>query len=192
LTHYPTKSFSVHNSSEANNALQREEFAMNTPGLSTPSNLQAFSESQPIPLSAPEAFWGRKAQWLLRWCPLGATTAQVVPCIFLLTLSGYRTAIGGLALFSASIAGPFELFHRNAVRIPFFLVAGGLSLLNLYMYYYAKRRREMSSARWRRQPLSTRERRTQIVQLSSSLLTLGMIAADFVAHRLHALGHLPR
>ncbi len=160
---------------------------MNLPGPSNSSEPQALSESQPLPLSAPENSRSRKGQWLLRWCPLGATTAQVVPCIFLLTLSGYRTVIGGLAVFSASIAGPFELFHQNAVRIPFFLIAGGLSLLNLYMYYYAKRRREMSSARWRRQPLSARERRTQIVQLSSSLLTLGMIAADIVAHRLHGL-----
>jgi hypothetical protein len=183
-----TKSFSGQNINRAKRALHREEFAMNLPYPSIPSEPQAILESQPIPISEPEDSRSRKAQWLLRWCPLGATTAQVVPCIFLLTLSGYRTVIGGLAVFSASIAGPFELFHQNAVRIPFFLIAGGLSLLNLYMYFYAKRRREMSSARWRRQPLSTRERRTQMVQLSSSLLTLGMIAADIVSHRLHGLG----
>lgn len=122
---------------------------------------------------------------LLAWCPLVATTAQVVPCAFLIALSGYRVVIGGMAVFAASIAGPFEFFHQNAIRIPFFLIAGGLSLLNLYMYYYAKRRRQAPSARWRMQPLSLRERRTQKIQLYSSLLTLGMIAADIINHRIH-------
>ena len=138
-------------------------------------------------MNLPNPSMTSKTQWLLRWCPLGATAAQVVPCAFLLTLSGYRLAIGGLAVFSASIAGPFEVFHRNAVRIPFFLIAGGLSLLNLYMYFYAKRRREMASARWRMQPLSAGERRTQKIQLFSSLLTLAMIGGDILSHWAHGI-----
>ncbi len=136
-----------------------------------------------LPRNAPTS----KAQQFLRWCPLAATTAQVVPCAFLIALSGYRAVIGGLAVFSASIAGPFEIFHQNAIRIPFFLIAGGLAVLNLYMYLYARHRRDAQGARWRRQPLSAGERRTQIIQVSSSLLTLGMIAADILFHRVHGI-----
>jgi len=145
------------------------------------------------PVIEPESLTNTQApnktrQWMLRWVPLGATAAQVIPCAFLLGLSGYRTVIGGLAVFSAAIAGPFELFHQNKVRIPFFLIAGGLSLLNLYMYAYAKRRREMPASQWRRQPLSTGERRIQKVQLVTSVLTLVMIAGDIISHKMHGLG----
>lgn len=146
-----------------------------------------YEAPQKPPMKMPEDSNNRKVRAFLAWCPLFATTAQVVPCAFLIALSGYRVVIGGLAVFSASIAGPFEFFHQNAIRIPFFLIAGGLSLLNLYMYFYAKRRRQAPSARWRMQPLSGRERRTQKIQLYSSLLTLGMIAADIVNHRIHGL-----
>ena len=128
------------------------------------------------------------AQALLRWLLPTATALQALPCFFLLTLSGYRTVIGGIAIFAATIAGPFEVFHQNAVRIPFFAIAGFLSLLNLYLYFFAKRRRETPSARWRRQPLSQRERRIQKIQVVSSFLTLLMIAGDVFNHHRHGLG----
>lgn len=135
---------------------------------------------------APDDSGTSKAAWIVRWFPFGITTVQVIPCFVLLTLSSYRIVIGGVALFSATLAGPFEVFHQNAIRIPLFVIAGGMSLLNLYMYIYAKRRREMPASRWRLRPQSLRERRIQNIQLYSSLLTLAMIAGDFVAHWLHA------
>lgn len=150
-------------------------------------NILERDPSPNIPLRVPDDSVNKRAHRLLVWCPLVATTAQVVPCAFLIALRGYRVVIGGLAIFSASIAGPFEVFHQNAIRIPFSLIAGGLSFLNLYMYYYAQRRRQMPSARWRMQKLSAREVRTQRIQLYSSLLTLGMIAADPANHWIHGL-----
>lgn len=146
------------------------------------------SEIQPLPSTDAETAPSKRMQWFLRWLPFGATSLQVVPCAFLLGLSGYRTVIGGLAVFSAAIAGPFELFHQNKVRIPFFVIAGGLSLLNLYLYAYAKRRRELPASQWRRQPLSTSERRIQKVQLYTSILTLVMIAGDIISHKMHGFG----
>ena len=131
-----------------------------------------------------ESSGGRLGRWLA-WCPLVATTAQVVPCVFLISLSGYRVAIGGLALFCASISGPFERFHEDTVRLPFFLIAGGLSLMNLLLYFYARRRRLAPEARWRIQPISASERRTQRFQFYSSWLTLAMIAGDFLTHWVH-------
>jgi cytochrome b subunit of formate dehydrogenase len=138
------------------------------------------------PSVSPEAPTGAKER--LHWLLPAATALQVVPCFFLLTLSGYRTVIGGVALFAATIAGPFEVFHQNAVRIPFFVIAGFLSLMNLYLYFFAKRRREAPSASWRKQPLSARERRIQKIQLASSVLALLMIAGDVFNHHRHGLG----
>lgn len=140
----------------------------------------------PEPTTAPDSFTGM--QRFLRWFLPAATALQVVPCFFLLTLSGYRIVIGSVALFAAAIAGPFELFHQNAVRVPFFLIAGGLSLFNLYLYFYAKKRRDMPSAAWRKQPLSAGEQRVQKIQLGSSILTLLMIFGDMLFHHLHGFG----
>ena len=127
----------------------------------------------------------RRLRGFLAWCPFLATASQVVPCTFFIALSGYRLAIGGLAVFAAACVGPFERFHQDSIRIPFYVLAASLSLINLAMYLYARRRRNAPAARWRMQPRSTRERRIQILQLSSSLLTLVMIAGDIVNHRIH-------
>ena len=154
-----------------------------------PSDSTAASLSEELPGERPAMpEKSSPAQALLSWLPAAATALQVVPCFFLLTLSGYRTVIGGVALFAATITGPFEMFHQNAVRIPFFVVAGLLSILNLYLYFFAKRRRETPSANWRRQPLSVRERRIQKIQIASSVLTLLMIAGDVFNHHRHGLG----
>ncbi len=126
--------------------------------------------------------------WLLRWLPLTATSLQVVPCFFFLSLSGLRTAFGAVAVFSAALAGPFEFFHQDKLRVPFFIIAGGLSLLNLYLYVHARRLRARPAAQWRIQPLSVRERHVQRIQLVTSLLTLVMIAGDVLNHKLHGLG----
>lgn len=128
------------------------------------------------------------SNWAMRWLPLAATSLQVVPCFFFLSLSGLRTAFGAVALFSAAIAGPFEFFHQDKLRVPFFLIAGGLSLLNLYLYTHAKRLRARPASQWRMQPLSSKERSVQRIQLVSSLLTLAMIAGDVLNHKLHGLG----
>ncbi len=130
----------------------------------------------------------RQGPWLLRWLPLAATSAQVIPCFFFLSLSGLRAAFGAVAVFSAALAGPFEFFHQDKLRVPFFIIAGGLSLLNLYLYAHAKRLRARPAAQWRIQPLSVRERRVQRIQLVTSLLTLVMIAGDVLNHKLHGLG----
>ena len=135
-----------------------------------------------------EAPANRQMPWLLRWLPVAATSLQVVPCFFFLSLSGLRTAFGAVALLSAAIAGPFEFFHQNKLRVPFFLIASGLSLLNLYLYTHAKRLRARPSSQWRMQPLSAKERRVQRIQLISSLLTLAMIAGDILNHKLHGFG----
>ena len=141
---------------------------------------QSFTMDPPADASHP------RLRRFLAWCPFFATATQVVPCTFFIALSGYRIAIGGLAVLAASCIGPFEAFHQSAVRIPFFVVAGGLSLLNLSMYFYAKRQRQAPAARWRMRPLSVRERRIQRIQLNSSLITLAMIAADILNHRMHS------
>ncbi len=144
-----------------------------------------FDANQTLTMDPPTDGSHRRLRGFLAWCPFFATATQVVPCTFFIALSGYRIAIGGLAVFAASCIGPFEAFHQSAIRIPFFLVAGGLSLLNLTMYLYAKRQRQSPAARWRMQPPSTRERRIQRIQLYSSLITLAMIAGDILNHRLH-------
>ncbi len=130
----------------------------------------------------------QKLRSLLAWCPFVATATQVVPCAFFITLSGYRIAIGGLAVFAATCARPFEYYHQPAIRFSFYSVAIALSLLNLSMYFYARRQRQAPAARWRMRPLSARERLTQRIQLYSSLLTLAMIAGDILNHHLHGLG----
>jgi hypothetical protein len=149
--------------------------------MQSPLESQATDAAVSIPAS-------RSGLWSLRWLPLAATSAQVIPCFFFLSLSGLRVAFGTIAVFSAAIAGPFEFFHQNKLRVPFFVIAGGLSLLNLYLYAHAKRLRPRPAAQWRIQPLSAREHRIQRIQLVTSLLTLAMIAGDVLNHKLHGLG----
>ena len=124
----------------------------------------------------------QKLRSYLAWCPFIATVTQVVPCAFFIALSGYRIAIGGLAVLAATCARPFEFYHQPAIRFSFFAIAAALSLLNLTMYFYARRQRMAPAARWRMRPLPARERYTQRIQLASSLLTLAMIAGDILNH----------
>ncbi len=149
---------------------------------------QTEMESNPILAGDPplEAN-GQKLRSFLAWCPIAATATQVVPCAFFIALSGYRIAIGGLAVFAATCARPFEYYHQPTIRFTFYTIAIALSLLNLSMYFYARRQRLAPAARWRMRPLSARERFTQRIQLYSSLLTLAMIAGDILNHHLHGL-----
>ena len=145
----------------------------------------AFHADHPFDTNPAATLTHRKLSGFLAWCPFLATASQVVPCTFFIALSGYRIAIGGLAVFAATCIGPFERFHQDSIRIPFYVLAASLSLLNLAMYVYARHRRNAPAARWRMHPLTTRERRVQWIQLTSSVLTLLMIVGDIVNHRVH-------
>ncbi len=145
-------------------------------------------ESNPTLVGDPPIAANRqKLRSLLAWCPIVATATQVVPCAFFIALSGYRIAIGGLAVFAATCARPFEYYHQPTIRFTFYAIAIALSVLNLTMYFYARRQRLAPAARWRMRPLPARERFTQRIQLYSSLITLAMIAGDVLNHHLHGL-----
>jgi hypothetical protein len=118
---------------------------------------------------------------LIGWASLALAAVQAI-CAAAVALSGVRVLLGMTSLFAAGAMGPAQGFHRSALRIPILWIAGTLAALNLLLLWNENRIRRDPSAQWRIQPLTSRERRGQWIQLSTSVATLVLILAEVVTH----------
>lgn len=124
---------------------------------------------------------------LINWSAFFFAVLQSV-CSAFIALNGVRLLIGIGAFAAAS--GALKLadrMHVNAIRIPMMLLALAGSVLNLVVLWQVWRLRRRPASAWRQQPLSKQKMASEWLQFSLSVLTLSLLAAEFVAHLiLHA------
>jgi formate hydrogenlyase subunit 3/multisubunit Na+/H+ antiporter MnhD subunit len=104
-------------------------------------------------------------------------------CTAVLTISGIRVAIGLSALAAASgIYAPAKGFHQDAIRIPMLILATVGSITNLAVLAWIRHLRNQPSAQWRRRELSTKEKRSEKLQVAMAILTLILVGLETWTH----------
>jgi hypothetical protein len=124
---------------------------------------------------------------LINWSAFLFAVLQSV-CSAFIALNGVRLLIGVGAFAAAS--GALKLadrLHIDAIRIPMMLLALAGSLLNLVVLWQVWRLRRRPASAWRQTPVPKQKRASEWLQFTLSVLTLLLVAVEFVAHRfLHA------
>jgi hypothetical protein len=126
---------------------------------------------------------------LINWSALLFAVLQSV-CTAFIALNGVRLLIGIGAFAAAS--GALKLadrMHVAAIRIPMMILALGGSLLNLVVLWQVWRLRRRPASAWRQTAVPKQELASEWLQFTLSILTLILLAAEFVAHRFLHGGH---
>jgi len=107
-------------------------------------------------------------------------------CSAVIAISGIRVAIGLSALAAATVGfnHPATGFHQNAIRIPMMIVAVVGSVINLYVIWRIRSLRARPSSQWRVQPATAKQKRSEYIQSGLAVLTLALVAAEWIAHRI--------
>jgi len=133
-----------------------------------------------LPTTPPDA--PRRTLPLLNWSAVFFALLQSA-CSAFIALSGIRLLIGATAFASAlGVVKLADKIHIDAIRIPMMLVALVGSLVNLVALWQVWRLRRRSSSAWRQKPISPQKRRSEILQLLLSVLTLVLLAVEYWAH----------
>jgi hypothetical protein len=124
---------------------------------------------------------------LINWSALFFAVLQSA-CSAFIALNGVRLLVGVGAFAAAS--GALKLadrMHLDAIRIPMMLLALAGSLLNLVVLWQVWRLRRRPASAWRQTAIPKRKLASEWLQFTLSIVTLVLLAAEFVAHRiLHA------
>jgi hypothetical protein len=121
---------------------------------------------------------------LINWSSFFFAVLQSV-CSAFIALNGVRVLIGVGAFAAAS--GALKLadrVHIDAIRIPMMVLALAGSLLNLVVLWQIWRLRKRPASAWRQRPVSKKKIASEWFQFTLSALTLLLLAAEFVAHRI--------
>jgi len=106
-------------------------------------------------------------------------------CTAVMAVSGLRLLIGLGSLAAASfIPGFIFSIHADKIRIPMMVVAVLGSVLNLYVVWRIRSLRARPASQWRAQPVTAKERRSETIQIVLSILTLLLVVAEILTHRL--------
>jgi hypothetical protein len=110
-------------------------------------------------------------------------------CSAVMAVSGLRLLIGLGSLAAASFIPGFMFFiHTDKIRIPMVAVAVLGSVLNLYVVWRIRSLRSRPASQWRAQPVTAKQRRSETIQIVLSILTLLLVGAEVLTHRvLHGL-----
>ena len=139
-----------------------------------PSILSASPDAEPS---------AAKSRWL-SWSSFVIAVLQSA-CTAVIAISGIRVAIGLTALTAAAgLHTPAHGFHADLIRVPMMAVALIGSVLNLYVIWKVRRLRGRQSAQWRQKPLSSKKQRSEQLQMALSILTLILLAAEWIIHPL--------
>src|SRR3984893_12012947 len=142
---------------------------------------QMSSASNPAPTSPENAV--SKPTWLVSATSFVFIVLQSA-CTAVIAISGVRVAIGLSALAEATfgIHAPAHGFHRDVIRIPMMIAATAGSLINLYVVWRIRRLRARPSSQWRLQPVTRKQRRSEILQIALAIVTLVLVAAEWITH----------
>jgi len=115
-------------------------------------------------------------------------------CTAVLTISGIRVAIGLSALAAASgIYAPARGWHQDAIRIPLLTLAALGAIVNLAVLAWIWRLRAQPAAQWRQRPLSTKEKRSERLQVVLAIATLILVGLETWTHPMvHRTGPPPQ
>jgi hypothetical protein len=105
-------------------------------------------------------------------------------CSAFIALNGVRLLISVGAFAAAS--GALKLvdqMHIAVIRIPMMVLALVGSVLNLAVLWQIWRLRRRPASAWRQQPVSKKKLASEWLQFTLSILTLVLLATEFVAHR---------
>jgi hypothetical protein len=72
--------------------------------------------------------------------------------------------------------------HADIVRIPVLLVSAAAALVTLWVLWNSWRARNLSAARWRKRPMTLREKISFSVTLLASVLTLALVLGEVIEH----------
>jgi formate hydrogenlyase subunit 3/multisubunit Na+/H+ antiporter MnhD subunit len=132
-----------------------------------------------------------------KWSALGGASLMVAIaqslCTAVLTISGIRVAIGLTALAAASgIYAPAKGFHQDAIRVPMLILATVGAVVNLAVLAWIRHLRSRPSAQWRRRELSSKEKRSEKLQIAMAILTLILVGLETWTHPMvHRTGPPP-
>jgi hypothetical protein len=106
-------------------------------------------------------------------------------CTAVMAISGVRVVIGlGALAAAAGLHRPASGFHQDAIRIPMMIVAILGSLVNLYVVWRIRSLRARPSSQWRAQPVTPRQRRSELFQIGLAIVSLLLVAAEWLTHRI--------
>jgi hypothetical protein len=104
-------------------------------------------------------------------------------CSAFVALSGARLLIGVGALAAAGTGLKFMAsLHGSAIRIPMEIVAIAGSAINLIAIARVRSLRARPSSQWRMTQPSKRQRRSEFVQVLLAVLTLLLVAVEWIFH----------
>lgn len=114
------------------------------------------------------------------WLSSGALALALMEaaCIFFVSVYGLATSLG---LGALAITWGSEV-HSAPVRLPLLAVATAGALLSLWLVWNRWRLRSAPAARWRKKPLSRRERLRISFILAVSVLTLLVVGRELYLH----------
>ena len=72
--------------------------------------------------------------------------------------------------------------HADIIRIPVLLVSAAAALITLLVLWNAWRARNRSAARWRKKPMTLREKFSFTITLVASGLTLALVVGEVIEH----------
>jgi hypothetical protein len=134
-----------------------------------------------MPDPAPALVASPRFRWL-NWSGFVLAFLQSV-CSTFLALHGIRFLVGiGAVVLASSTWKLAERLHVNAIRVPMMLIALFAALLNLAALWQVRRLRARPASAWRQQPLTPGKRRSEAAQLALSIVTLLLLAAEWIAH----------
>jgi hypothetical protein len=136
-----------------------------------------LSTSSPEGANSETSFRG----WIVLWSSFAFALLQSL-CTAFIAISGVRILIGVSALFFAAGFHFAARFHVDRIRIPMVLLALAGALINLYAIRRARRLRNRPAAQWRMQPVSPQRLRSERLQISLAMITLGLLAVEEVGH----------
>jgi hypothetical protein len=114
-------------------------------------------------------------------------------CTAVFVVSGVRLAIGLTALAAVSgIYAPARGFHQDAIRIPMLILATVGAVVNLAVIAWIRHLRANPAAQWRRTELTTKQRRSERLQVILAIVTLILVGLETWTHpMIHRTGPPP-
>jgi hypothetical protein len=123
----------------------------------------------------------RSSRWL-GWSSFLFAFLQAA-CAFVVATSSIRVLIGLSSLVvAAGTNAPPKGWHQDSIRIPMMIFALVGALVNLYALWRVRSLRRRPAAQWRMQPVTKKQKRSEWLQISLSVLTLVLLAAEWSAH----------
>jgi hypothetical protein len=135
-------------------------------------------------IGAPALKKQRQGSWLIGLTSFFFILLQSA-CTAVMAISGLRLLIGLGSLAAASfIPGFIFSIHADKIRIPMMAIAVLGSVLNLYVVWRIRSLRARPASQWRAQRVTAKQWRSETIQIVLSILTLLLVVAEILAHRI--------